>query len=590
MTALQRWRSLPQACALLALGLAGLRCAQAQIMPTPRGGDVIAHRIVAGDTLEQLAARYLGDHRQWLQLQSHNGVADPYRLRPGSVLEIPVRLLRAATATVEFVQGDARASRALDHRANAPDGTVAPPAAALRQGQALQEGDRLELAPDAFVAVRLADGSLVRIQSRSDVLLHQMRRKGRAGTVQSVLDLREGSIEASVPPEPGAPPRRLEIRTPTASTSVRGTRFLVQTGAGGSTAAAVDQGAVAVATAGDAAGALLRPGQGAAVAADGMLAPVRGMLPAPDISAWPALAEDAGWLSLPLPAQPGAVRYQVLLARDAGLEQVLRIGSFTASPLRLAAVEDGNYVLSIRAVDDLGIPGRESRHALRVKAHPVAPLYESPAADAVVGLGLAGLSCTRVVEAARYRIQVTAATAGTGQDAFAHPAIDADALQDCALPAQALAALPAGRYLWRAASVRVLADGSADQGPFAAPQAMQLAPVPDRPSADALQLGDSQGEGSRHIRWSGEPGQRYRVQVAREPGFATPLVDEWTDQPGWSTESLPAGQYFLRLQIEDGNGLRSGFSAARQFRTGRWVTDASGQGLQSGSGERLQRQ
>lgn len=581
-----RARTLSSAGMLLMLG--AMHGAQAQITPIPRGGDVIAHRVVDGDTLEQLAARYLGDHRQWQQLQSHNRVADPYRLRPGSVLEIPVRLLRAAVASVEFVQGEARASRALDHLADTPATASTPAVQTLRQGQTLREGDRLQLAPDAFVSVRLADGSLVRVQSQSDVLLRQMRRKGRAGTLQSVLDLQVGGIEASVPPEAGATQRRLEVRTPVASTSVRGTHFLVQAGADGSTTA-VDQGAVAVASAPQPQGALLRPGQGVAVAADGRLADVRDMLPAPDIRDWPAVAEDANWVSLPLPALPGAARYQVLLARDAELAQVLRSASFSASPLRLAGVEDGDYVLSIRGVDDTGIAGHPSRHALRVKAHPEPPLYESPSENAAVALGREGLRCTQVVSAAHYRIQVAEAKE-PATDAFATPAIDADGLRECALPAQSLARLPAGRYLWRAASVRTLADGRADQGPFAAPQALRLAPAPSQPAADALQLGDSQGEGSRSIRWKGEAGQRYRIQVAGEPGFAAPLADQWLDAPQWSTADLPAGSYYLRLQIEDSNGLRSDFSAARLFKTGRWITDGSGQMLQSGSGERLQRQ
>jgi hypothetical protein len=577
---------------LAALGLLCLGGAQAQIQPAGRDGDMMAHRVVAGDTLEQLAARYLGDPRQWTQLQQHNGVANPYRLRPGSVLEIPVRLLRAAVASVEFVQGDARSTRPLDHLADTQGGTGDGATQPLRKGQTLQEGDRLQLAPDAFVAVRLADGSLVRVQSQSDVLLRQMRRKGRAGSLQSVLDLREGGVEASVPPEPGNAQRRFEIRTPAASTSVRGTRFLVQAEAGGSTAAAVDEGTVAVgsdASGADTGDALLRPGQGVSVAADGRVGPPSRMLGAPDISSWPALSEDASWISLPRPALPGAVRYQLQLSRDADMTQVLRNASFqaTASPLRLAGVEDGDYVLSLRGVDAQGIPGAASRHALRVKAHPVPPLYESPQADATVGLGRASLQCTRVVGAARYRIQVASAEARAGFDT---PVIDARDLDACVLPAASLEKLTAGRYLWRAASIRILADGRPDQGPFAAPQAMQLANAPARPSADALQMGDGAGEGSRQIRWSGEPGQRYHVMVAREQDFASPLIDTWIDQPQWSAEDLPAGSYYLRLQIEDANGLRSDFSAARQFRTGSWITDASGQMMHSGSGERLQRQ
>jgi hypothetical protein len=283
------------------------------------------------------------------------------------------------------------------------------------------------------------------------------------------------------------------------------------------------------------------------------------------------------------------VRYQLQLSRDADMTQVLRNASFqaTASPLRLAGVEDGDYVLSLRGVDAQGIPGAASRHALRVKAHPVPPLYESPQADATVGLGRASLQCTRVVGAARYRIQVASAEARAGFDT---PVIDARDLDACVLPAASLEKLTAGRYLWRAASIRILADGRPDQGPFAAPQAMQLANAPARPSADALQMGDGAGEGSRQIRWSGEPGQRYHVMVAREQDFASPLIDTWIDQPQWSAEDLPAGSYYLRLQIEDANGLRSDFSAARQFRTGSWITDASGQMMHSGSGERLQRQ
>ncbi|GGH50854.1 peptidase M23 [Comamonas phosphati] len=567
----------------MAAGLAGVgsllsqTAALAQITPMPRGGDVIAHRVVAGDTLEQLAARYLGDYRQWSALQSHNRVPDPYRLRPGSVLEIPVNLLRAATASVEFVHGDVR-SRSLDHPGDAGPAKQT----AVQKGQLLQEGDSLKLAPDSFVAVKLADGSLVRVQAESEVQLRQMRRKGRAGTLQSVLDLHEGNLEASVPKQANGE-RRFEVRTPTASTSVRGTRFLVFNDADGRTAASVDEGSVAVRSGQP--GTLVHPGQGVSVTADGHVGRPRKMLPAPDTSAWPQLAEDASWVSLPLPTLPGAARYQVQLAQDAALNQVVRSGLFSQSPLRLTGVDDGNYVVAIRALDANGIPGARSLHSLRVKAHPVPPLYESPEPNAIIGLGQGSLNCTKVEEASAYRIQVVAADGD-----FAQPLVDASALRDCALPADALARLAPGTYRWRAASQRTLADGNIDQGPFAAAQAMKLARPPAQLSSDALQLGGGPGEGSRTIRWSGEEGHRYHVVVASEPGFAAPLVDTWVDQPQWSPQDLPSGAYYLRLQVQDSNGLRSNFSAARQFQAGSWVTDGSGQMLTSGDGTRLQRQ
>ena len=67
-------------------GVAGLALtgqAMAQIRPASPAGDVIEPSVTAGDTLEQLASRYLGDHTRWTALQSHNRVQDPLRLQPG---------------------------------------------------------------------------------------------------------------------------------------------------------------------------------------------------------------------------------------------------------------------------------------------------------------------------------------------------------------------------------------------------------------------------------------------------------------------------------------------------------------------------
>ncbi|EHN66539.1 FecR family protein [Comamonas testosteroni] len=554
-------------------GMTATGLAHAQI--TPRGNDVIAHHVVTGDTLETLAARYLGDHMRWTALQSHNKVEDPLRLRPGSVLEIPTRLLRAAMASVVFVQGDVQSTRSVSHLA---DSVNAPPQP-VQKGQLLQEGDSLQVPANAFVSVRLADGSLVRVQSESDVELRQMRRKGRAGTLQSVIDLREGAIEAKVSRQTNGE-RRFEVRTPAASTSVRGTQFLVMSDDEGRTAAAVDEGSVAVQTGQPSA--LLRPGQGLSVSANGQIGRPTAMLEAPDIAAWPSLVEDASWVSLPLPAMAGAVRYQVLLAQDRELTQIVRGGMFTRSPARLTGVEDGSYIAAIRAIDANGIPGKRSLQALRIKAHPVPPLYESPAPEATIGQGQQGLQCTQVAEASAYRIQVAAA-----DGSFAQPLIDANDLKDCALPAEALARLPVGEYLWRVGSIRTLGNGQPDAGPFAPPQKMKLALAPKSPE---LQIGGAPGEGSSHIHWAGEEGQRYRIVVASDAGFTAPLIDIWVTQPQWSTQDLPPGTYYLQMQVEDANGLRSNLSAARQFQTGNWVTSSEGQTMTSGDGSRLMRQ
>jgi nucleoid-associated protein YgaU len=49
------------------------------------------HKVVKGDTLSRLAARYLGDAARWRDIQKLNQIADPANLAEGSTLRIPGR-------------------------------------------------------------------------------------------------------------------------------------------------------------------------------------------------------------------------------------------------------------------------------------------------------------------------------------------------------------------------------------------------------------------------------------------------------------------------------------------------------------------
>jgi len=50
-----------------------------------------SHQVQVGETLDRIAARYLGDPTKWRDIATLNGVQDPLDLQPGRLLSIPER-------------------------------------------------------------------------------------------------------------------------------------------------------------------------------------------------------------------------------------------------------------------------------------------------------------------------------------------------------------------------------------------------------------------------------------------------------------------------------------------------------------------
>jgi len=550
----------------LGWGICGLCVSLAAHAAPPTPLESIAHTVILGDTLERLALQYLGDASRWPALQASNHVSNPRRLQPGSVLRIPMRLLPSAPAKAAFVQGEVLL-------------TTASGTAPVQAGQQIDEGARLQAGPDAFISVQLADGSVVRVQAQSDVQLRQMRKRGRAGSLQSVLEMHSGSLETSVPDQ-HEELRRFEIRTPTASTSVRGTHFDVALAPDGRTTAAVVEGSVAVRPLGaapQASGALLHPGQGVAVSAAGELGQPRVLLPAPDLSALPAAVHDAALLTLPLPPLGQAAAWQVRIAQDAQFTQVLRQGRFSGPQASWRGLDDGTYYVAVRGLDDAGIPGYAAQRPLRIKTRPIPPLAQSPAPSAILARGLGELRCTEVPGVRWYHLQVAR------EPGFRDMALSADRQADCRL---ALAELPPGSYHWRVASVAQTPEGTVDEGPFSPPQPFTVA---DRP-APLQSIEARDGGPNVALHWAAQPGQRFRLQLARDMLFAQTVEDQQLGQPEWSAQGLPAGVYYVRIQVLSDTGLQSDFSQPRKITVGGSVQDGSGQPLHSPTGVPVQSQ
>jgi len=556
------------ACAVLLAGLLAAAFAQAR-------EGYATHEVAEGETWQTIAARYLPRASQWKALQRFNRIADPAALKPGMVLRIPARLMKPAAlhAQVEFVRGQ---STAVPPAAGGR--RTAPPPAPLAAGTTLAEGSRIHVPDDGYLRLRLADGSVVQVLAGSDVALRRLRRRARATSFESVLDVQRGKVESEVTKQP--PGRVFEIHAPGAVASVRGTRFDVSVDAQGRVGAAVTQGSVALQPrdgrrrpSGRAA--RVTAGQGL-VAQGGRLGPQRALPPAPDLDGVPAVHQHPDRLAFDLGGSEAPGGYEVRVAYGDDFREVLRDGRFADRSIRFPALEDGDYTLGVRALDADGLAGPETRRRIRVHARPVPPLYQHPAPGARMTPDAAELVCAETEGAQWIHLQVSR------RADFSAPEIDAPQLARCRLR---LDGLPPGDYHWRVASVNAAAGGAQDHGPFAPPQRFSLVATP---TIEGLDIADAAENPTLH--WSAADGLRFRGQVARDAAF-TEVVHEadLLQTPSWTIAGLPRGLYFVRLQAHDAMGLAGPFSPPRRLRVGAVVHSSSGSAVLDGGGEPVER-
>jgi hypothetical protein len=553
-----------------ALMACALAAGSAQAAVPPRGD--LQHTVVAGETLQMLGERYLRSPSRWRELQAINRLSDRHDLDAGTVVRIPRVLLRPATlatAKVEFVQGKATGALAL------PSGTSASPPAALAAGDAVTEGAHIQVPKDGFLRLRLADGSVVRVLASSDVALKRLRSKRATGSYESVIQVRRGKVESEVAPQPKG--RLFEIHAPGAVASVRGTRFAVAVSPEGRVSTAVTTGVVKMrpSTYG-APVADVQAGEGAVLEASGAFHKRPTLPPPPDPSTLPDLLEDADRLVFQLPPPMGTVAgYEVRIARPERLSEVLRNGIFEGGRVQFPALDDGDYRMSVRAIDREGLTGPKVGHAFRVHARPVPPRYRSPAPGARLTSDVGRLVCVEQPETRGVRLQVASTVD------FARPVLDETGIGGCDV---GLATLLPGGYWWRVASLARDANGAERQGPFAAPQPFTVVPTP---AIVELAVDDRRDQPT--LRWRAEPGQTFRAQLAREPDFHTPLLDVELATPSWTISGPARGSYHVRLQARDASGLAGPFSPARRVHIGPVVNTTSGERLSADDGTPVER-
>ncbi|HXU92424.1 MAG TPA: FecR domain-containing protein [Gallionella sp.] len=496
------------------------------------GGDR-DYTVRRGDTLSQIAAQELGRASAWRELQALNKVADPEHLMPGSVLRMPSAAVRRAAVFAEVVwtQGDARGI----------DGSGSKP---LQRGAMLGMGDKVQTGPDGLVTLRFSDQSRLLISANSRVTLTRMAEDGKSGRGAARIALDAGAAESIVTPRQkvGA---HYEVKTPALSLAVRGTRFRVAVdGAAETTRTTVSNGVVAAAAEGKTV--VLTEGTGTmAVRGEAPSAP-RTLLPAPVMAAPAATLEK---LPVQFAWQPlaDAGQYRVELLDRTGR---IRFGEWFSdvASVAWADIPDGDYQLRVRGIDSAGLEGREAVHVFTLNARPKPPLLRLPVAGSRVDSETVSFRWARPQGAQRYRFQIaSSATFENAETRLLQVSEDQEGID---------LRLPRGRYFWRVAAAGAEGDfgANSDTQTFAMVSSGENVAVP-LDSAGVVTL-----------RWNaGFAGQRYRLQVALDPDFREPILDD--GQAGNEAIFLQRGNgpYFVRILRIDDDGSFGAFEPAQQF-------------------------
>ena len=490
------------------------------------------YTVQPGDHPWNLAQRYLKNPTMALALRQRNHIQDEHHIPPGTRLRIPTEWLKLESAQVRVaaVVGDTRLVAGQT------------PPRSPQVGELLQAPAGLQTGPTGSASLEFADGSRVLVRRDTSLQLRsaQQRTLGQVSLVE--LELLQGSLENQVTPM-GNSGGRFEIRTPAAVAAVRGTQFRVYAQAD-SLRTEVIEGAVKVAN---------PAGQVTASAAQGSVAqtgqspsqPVP-LLAAPVLASLPERIERLP-IDWPLPAVAGASSYRSQLAP--GAQFVVAESDETSSAPRVRArdVEDGNYVLRVRAIDSQGLEGLSSERSLVVHARPEPPLLIEPVPDGATTAPQPSFRWTQADPGWSYRLQISAAGQTTPLEE-----------QELAGTAGATAQqeLPPGQYQWRVASVHP----QKGQGPWGDAQSFRR--VLPGPGVDMAPPKD----GALTLRWSAQPQTaHYKLQVARDNTFADPLTDAQTDAAQYTLQDLKPGTHYVRVQAIGEDGYTGPWGSTQSF-------------------------
>lgn len=412
----------------------------------PAAANDIAYRVKRGDTLIDLAERYMVRGDAWREVSRINRIADPNVIQPNRTIRIPLHLLKY---------------QALDGRLASWRGTVTVDGAAPQQGMRIAEGTRVITSPSSFATVQLGDGSRVTIPSQSSVVFGRMRRITLTGALDIDVVVEKGRAETNVSKKSNSDDR-YQLRSPIAVSAVRGTVFrIAYAGEGEPSLTEVVEGSVAVASSDRPAAATpVGAGFGAGVSTDGNIATEK-LLPAPEPIA-PGRAQKEPVASFAAKPIEGAIAYRIQIAEDAGFVGMLAEQRSEQPKLAVTDLPNGTLFARIAAIAPSGLTGSDETFSFQRR---LAGLSGSVEGDAPGTYRFRWLGVGEGQRRYQFRLW---------REGAALPIVDETGLTSDSI---AVTDLAPGTYVWRVGLVQI--EGGEAIENWTAPEKL-VVPVPER--------------------------------------------------------------------------------------------------------------
>lgn len=526
--------------AMLAVALL-FSVASAQVDQTQADEDIFLYKTIPGDSLWNIAQRHLHNIKLWTELKKINHLPNDDYIEPGTLIKVPRKWLKVNQSTATLVNAIGGVKIINGEKQTLEFGKDFTEKDSL----ILSTGDTILTSDDGLATILFKDGSRLLLQSNSELILNDLIALGDGSLSDIKLQLDKGRLENRVYSSPISN-TNYEVKTATATTSVRGTVFRMGLEDEDSVTEVVSGKVAAKAQEGESAAELLA-GQAIIISKDGDAKQVE-MLPPPVFANFPQLIEAVP-VKIDVEAIDGVIGYATKII-PVGSDEQDAVSSMRSEGNVLLGndLPDGRYQMMVSAIDQNGVTGQPATYEFILNARPFAAVLATPAQDEKVLLRNLTFNWDKATDEAKtFYLQVAR------DDKFRDIVIDADNLTE---PTYKPEDLLSGIYFWRVASI----DAEGMRGPFSATKDFRI--LLEDPNLEKANIKTVDVQ----LEWAPlEAGTQYLIQISDSTKFEKIILEHSLTENTVFVENLAPGTYFFRIQSTAGDNYVSEWGLPHQF-------------------------